>query len=62
MMDATGRAATIATAIDHLKAARDLLRRAHASRAADATARALKSADGAKRHAEGQAIREEVKP
>lgn len=38
-------------AIHHLKAARDLLRGAGANKAADYVARALKSAEGAARHA-----------
>ena len=43
----------------HLRAARDALRTSGAHTAADAVARALKSVDGAKRHAEGKARREE---
>lgn len=39
------------TAIGHLQRARDLLARAHCPQAADAVRRALKSADGARRHA-----------
>jgi hypothetical protein len=47
----------IAKAIDLLKLARNLLRRSNAPRAANAVARALKSAEGAQRHADGKAMR-----
>lgn len=44
-------AQAIAEALDHMKAARALLRRAGAGRAAGAQAAAIKSAEGAARHA-----------
>lgn len=50
--------AHIRGAIFHVQQARELLRRAGAHTAADACARALKSVDGARRHAEGKARRE----
>lgn len=44
-------------ALTCLEDARDLLAAARATRAADATRRAIKSAQGAKRHAEGHLSR-----
>ena len=49
--------ATIAAATDKLREARDLLRHAGAPRAAKAVARAIKSAEGAHRHAGHRARR-----
>ena len=43
-------AAAITTALDHLRAARRLLRGAGALRAARAVARSMKSTEGAERH------------
>ncbi|WP_234782579.1 hypothetical protein [Sphingopyxis macrogoltabida] len=44
-------------AIDHLRAARDLLRQAGCPRAAAATMRALASAEGARRHVDHRITR-----
>ena len=44
-------------ALNDLATARDKLRNAGAPRAADYVARAMKSADGARRHAEGKFLR-----
>lgn len=49
---ATCRLATVQTAIKDLKLVRDGLRAVNCSAAADAVARALKSVEGAERHAE----------
>lgn len=51
------RPAIIADAIEHLKSARDLLTDCGAPAAADYVRRALKSAEGALRHAEARANR-----
>jgi hypothetical protein len=49
-------------AIMDLKRARDQLRDAGATQAANAVARALKSVDGARRHADGRELRDDVGP
>ena len=51
----------IVSAIDYLKIARDMLRDAGAHHAATYVARAIKSADGAARHAEGVLARQEIR-
>jgi Xaa-Pro aminopeptidase len=45
-------------ALIHLRAARDMLTRAGARNAADAARRAMKSAEGARRHVEGVSRRQ----
>jgi hypothetical protein len=51
------RAADIQAALCHLRLARDILATAHAPRSADYVRRALKSAEGALRHAELEPFR-----
>lgn len=48
---------SISEAIAHLRAARDLLKRADAPQATDAVRRAMKSAEGALRHSQGRDCR-----
>jgi hypothetical protein len=53
---------SIKSARHALRFARDRLREAGADKAADYVARALKSAEGAQRHADGQELREKYPP
>ncbi len=58
LTDAAARAANVALAVAALKRARDLFVAAGATHAAEAVRRALKSADGAARHADRMAREE----